>query len=54
MAKMKLFLYPFQEKFFQFSKCAKEIVLIKNEDHSLSNQVPLKKIIKELKVLLKI
>ena len=31
-----------------FTKAKKKLVIIKNEDHSLSNKNPLKKIIKEL------
>ena len=36
-----------------FSKAKKKIVIIKNGDHSLSNERPLKKIIKELDVIVK-
>ena len=36
-----------------FPKAQKKLVVIKNWDHSLSNQVPLKKIIKELKTVVK-
>ena len=35
-----------------FPNAQKKLVVIKNGDHSLSNQVPLKKIIKELKSVL--
>ena len=36
-----------------FSKAKKKVVIIKNGDHSLSNQTPLKKIIKELHSIIK-
>ena len=36
-----------------FPNAQKKLVIIKNGDHSLSNQVPLKKIIKELKSVVK-
>ena len=36
-----------------FSKAKKKIVIIKNGDHSLSSQKPLKKIIKELQTIIK-
>ena len=36
---------------FPFAK--KKIVIIKNGDHSLSNKQPLKKIIKELNIMIK-
>ena len=36
-----------------FPNALKKLVIIKNGDHSLSNQVPLKKIIKELKSVVK-
>jgi fermentation-respiration switch protein FrsA (DUF1100 family) len=36
-----------------FPKAQKKLVVIKNGDHSLSNKVPLKKIIKELKSVVK-
>ncbi len=36
-----------------FSKAKKKTVIIKNGDHSLSNQKPLKKIIEELKIIVK-
>ena len=36
-----------------FSKAKKKVVVIKNGDHSLSNQGPLKKIIKELHAIIK-
>ena len=39
-------------KYFQMHK--RKLIIIKNGDHSLSNQKQLKKIIKELKILLKI
>ena len=54
VAKMKLCRYHFQEKFFRvFPNAQKKLVVIKNGDHSLSNQVPLKKIIKELNNIVK-
>ena len=36
-----------------FSKAQKKIVIIKSGDHSLSNRKPLKRIIKELKIIVK-
>ena len=36
-----------------FSKAKKKVVIIKNGDHSLSNQSPLRKIIKELHTIIK-
>ena len=36
-----------------FPNAKKKLVVIKNGDHSLSNQVPLKKIIKELNSVVK-
>ena len=36
-----------------FNKAKKKVVIIKKGDHSLSNQVPLKKIIKELNSIVK-
>ncbi len=36
-----------------FSKAKKKVIIIKNGDHSLSNQKPLKKIIKELHAIIK-
>ena len=36
-----------------FPNAQKKLVVIKNGDHSLSNQIPLKKIIKELKSVVK-
>ncbi len=36
-----------------FSKAQKEIVIIKSGDHSLSNRKPLKRIIKELEIIVK-
>ena len=36
-----------------FTNARKKLVIIKNGDHSLSNQVPLKKIIKELNSIVK-
>ena len=36
-----------------FSKAKKKIVIIKNGDHSLSSQRPLRKIIKELQNIIK-
>ena len=51
--KMKLYLL-FLKKCFKFiCKAKKKLVIIKNGDHSLSNQKPLKKIIKELDIIVK-
>ena len=36
-----------------FSKAKKKMVIIKNGDHSLSNQRPLRKIVEELKIIIK-
>ena len=36
-----------------FSKAKKRIIIVKNGDHSLSNQRPLRKIIKELNIIVK-
>ena len=36
-----------------FSKAKKKILIIKNGDHSLSDQKPLKKIVKELDIIIK-
>ena len=36
-----------------FSKAKKKILIVKNGDHSLSNQKPLKKIVKELDIIIK-
>ena len=36
-----------------FSKAKKKVVIIKNGDHSLSSQKPLKKIVKELNTIIK-
>ena len=36
-----------------FSKAKKRKIIIKNGDHSLSNQRPLKRIVKELEVIVK-
>ena len=36
-----------------FSKAKKKKIIIKNGDHSLSNQRPLKRIIKELEIIVK-
>jgi len=36
-----------------FPKAQRKLVIIKNGDHSLSNKVPLKKIIKELNIIVK-
>ena len=36
-----------------FSKAKKKVVIIKNGDHSLSNQRPLRMIIKELHTIIK-
>ena len=36
-----------------FSNAQKKLVVIKNGDHSLSNQIPLRKIIKELNSIVK-
>ena len=36
-----------------FPKAQKKLVVIRNGDHSLSNQVPLKKIVKELDSIVK-
>ena len=36
-----------------FNKAKKKYVIIKNGDHSLSNKGPLKKIIKELDIMVK-
>jgi alpha-beta hydrolase superfamily lysophospholipase len=36
-----------------FPNSRKKLIIIKNGDHSLSNQVPLKKIIKELNIIVK-
>ncbi len=36
-----------------FSKAKKKMVIIKNGDHSLSNQGPLRKIVEELKIIIK-
>ena len=36
-----------------FNKAKKKVIIIKNGDHSLSTQKPLKKIIKELQTIIK-
>ena len=36
-----------------FSKAKKKVVIVKNGDHSLSSQRPLRKIIKELHAIIK-
>ena len=36
-----------------FNKAKKKVIIIKNGDHSLSTQKPLKKIIKELQIIIK-
>ena len=36
-----------------FTKAKKKTVIIKNGDHSLSNKMPLKKIVKELEIITK-
>ena len=36
-----------------FNKAKKKILIVKNGDHSLSDQKPLKKIVKELDIIIK-
>ena len=43
-SKKSLSIFPFAQK---------KLIVIKNGDHSLSNQAPLKKIIKELNIIVK-
>ena len=52
--KMKLFQLFFSKQVLKlFNKAKKKIVIIKNGDHSLSNQKQLKRIIRELDTVVK-